>query len=516
MTGTPGGAKRCVVIGASGYVGGRLVGQLLDAGHSVVCVARTPGNLSGLPWFADVEVVRGDVLDAASLAPAFAGADAVYHLVHAMGDADDFAAADRRGAANVRDAAAEAGVGRIIYLGGLGPAEGLSSHLASRHEVGEVLAAGPVPVTELRAAIIIGSGSASFEMLRSLVEVLPVMVVPKWVTRTRCQPIAIRDVLFYLVAILDVDDTAGRVLDIGGPEVFTYRDMMQVYAREAGLPRRVIMPVPVLSPRLSSHWINVVTPLPMGLARPLVDSLTTDVVVRADHDINRWIAHTTTPLAEAIARALTRVRDLDVVTSWAGSNRTFATASTRASAPVNPADPLATDPGWSGGTLLRDERTAVANASPDDLYAAVSGIGGDRGWYGFTWLWRLRGLADKLLGGVGMRRGRRHPDDLRPGDPLDFWRVEVADAPREVRLRAEMMLPGTGWLDWRIEPLDGGRSRLDQVAMFVPRGLFGRVYWVALTPFHFVIFGRMARALAAEAERRAAGGAPRSLAATKH
>lgn len=523
---------RTVVIGASGYVGGRLVGELLAAGHEVVCVARTPGNLSGLPWFDAVEVVRGDVLDVTSLQAPFAGADAVYHLVHAMGDAADFADADRRGAANVRDAAATAGVGRIIYLGGLGPAEGLSSHLASRHEVGEVLAAGSVPVTELRAAIIIGSGSASFEMLRSLVEVLPVMVVPKWVHRTRCQPIAIRDVLFYLVAVLDVPDTVGQVLDIGGPEVFTYEQMMQIYAKVAGLPRRVIIPVPVLSPRLSSHWINVVTPLPIGLAKPLVRSLTTDVVVRADHDINRWVPHTTTGLADAISRALLRIRDLNVVTSWAGVSRAVAsrTGASRevagqdvagqavagwaasglmppnaVAAPLaHPAEPVSTDPGWSGGTLLRDERQAVTSASAEDLYAVVSGIGGDRGWYGFNWMWRLRGLGDKLTGGVGMRRGRRHPDDLRVGDPLDFWRVEVADAPNEVRLRAEMMLPGTGWLDWRIETLAGGGCRLHQTALFAPRGLVGRLYWGVLTPFHYLIFGRLVRAMAAAAAQRSA------------
>lgn len=486
---------RCVVIGASGYVGGRLVPQLLAAGHQVTCVARTPANLAGMPWAGEVTITQGDVLDRASLDAPFAGADVVYHLVHAMGGAADFVDADRRGASNVRDAAAVAGVGRIVYLGGLGPEEGLSPHLASRHEVGTVLAAGTVPVTELRAAVIIGSGSASFEMLRSLVEVLPVMVVPKWVTRTRCQPIAIRDVLHYLVAILDVPDTAGRVLDIGGPEVFSYREMMQVYAHEAGLPRRVILPVPVLSPSLSSHWINVVTPLPIGLARPLVASLTSDVVVRPDHDIRRWVPHTTIPLAEAIRRALQRIRELDVVTSWAGSTRVQTMTA------ANPADPIPSDPLWSGGTLLTDERHATSTASPEDLYAVVSGIGGNRGWYGFGWLWRIRGLFDKLTGGVGMRRGRRHPDELRPGDPLDFWRVEVADCPREVRLRAEMRLPGTGWLDWRIEPTAGGSS-LRQLAMFAPRGLLGRAYWLAVTPFHHLIFGRLARSLAAAADQR--------------
>jgi uncharacterized protein YbjT (DUF2867 family) len=505
---------RVVVIGASGYVGGRLVRELLGVGHDVVCVARTPGNLSGLPWFGEVEVVKGDVLDADTLTGPFTGADVVYHLVHAMGHADDFAAADRTAAANVRDVAAACGVGRIIYLGGLGPPDAgaqagspaLSSHLASRHEVGQVLASGPVPVTELRAAIIIGSGSASFEMLRSLVEVLPVMVVPRWVSKTRCQPIAIRDVLHYLVAVLEVPDTAGRVLDIGGPEVFTYAEMMQVYAAVADLPRRVILPVPVLTPRLSSHWINFVTPLPIDLARPLVDSLITDVVVRPGADINRWIPHQSIPLAEAISRALERIRDLDVITSWSGSARTPGGARV-ATAVVDPADPVATDPGWSGGTLLRDERSAVTTASPEDLYAVVSGIGGDRGWYGFDVLWRLRGVTDKLAGGVGMRRGRRHPDELRVGDALDFWRVEAAEAPREVRLRAEMRLPGVGWLHWRIEPAGEGpdgaaRTRITQLALFAPRGLVGRAYWLVLTPFHFLIFGRLVRSLVGAAERR--------------
>lgn len=511
MTGSPATRRRCVVIGASGYVGGRLVGELVAGGHDVVCVARTPGKLEGFPWFTDVEVAKGDVLDRASLAAPFAGADVVYHLVHAMGHTDDFADADRRGATNVRDAAADAGVGRIIYLGGLGPSEGLSSHLASRHEVGEVLAAGPVPVTELRAAIIIGSGSASFEMLRSLVEVLPVMVVPRWVTRTRCQPIAIRDVLHYLMAVCDRDDTAGLVLDIGGPEVFTYKQMMQTYAAVAGLPPRVIAGVPVLTPRLSSHWINVVTPLPIGLARPLVDSLTTDVVVRPDHDITRWVPHQPMPLAEAIEEALVRIRELNVITSWSGSTRQPSTT-VPAGVPAaqqagqirlaEPAEPASTDPGWAGGTLLRDHRQATADADVDALYAVVSGIGGDRGWYGFGLLWRLRGVADKLFGGVGMRRGRRHPDDLRVGDALDFWRVEIADRPRQVRLRAEMKLPGTGWLDWRIEPLPDGRSQLQQTAMFAPRGLLGRAYWLVVTPFHHLIFGRMANAIADAATRR--------------
>lgn len=489
---------RLLVIGASGYVGGRLVPELLAAGHDVRCLARRPETLDGLPWRTSVEVVQGDVLDAATLGPAMAGVDAVYHLVHAMGDTADFADAERRGAANVRDACAAAGtVGRIVYLGGLGEgADGpgdhaLSEHLTSRHLVGRVLAEGPVPVTELRAAVIIGSGSASFEMLRSLVEVLPAMVVPRWVHRTRCQPVAIRDVLHWLVAVVDEPAAAGRVLDIGGPDVVTYQEMMQVYARVAGLPRRLIVPVPVLSPGLSSHWLNLVTPLPIGLARPLVDSLTTDVVVRPGHDVRDVVPHEPLPLDEAIGRALVRVRALDVVTSWSGS-----------AGPQQPAEPFPTDPGWSGGTLLRDERIVTTGATPEDLYAVVAGIGGERGWYAFDWMWHVRGAIDKVMGGVGMRRGRRHPDELRVGDALDFWRVEQDDRPHEVRLRAEMKVPGTAWLDWQVEALPGGRTRLRQQALFAPKGLWGRAYWYAMVPFHLVIFRRLAHQIVVRAEQR--------------
>jgi uncharacterized protein YbjT (DUF2867 family) len=461
----------------------------MAAGHVVRCLARTPSKLDGLPWRADVEVVEADVLDRPTLDEALAGVDVVVHLVHAMGDTEDFADAEQRGAANVRDAAASSDVRQIVYLGGLGDDEGSTSrHLRSRHAVGEVLADGPVPLTELRAAVIIGSGSASFEMLRSLVEVLPVMVTPRWVNRTRCQPVAIRDVLTYLVGVIDRPEALGQVLDIGGPDVVTYREMMDVYARVAGLPRRRIAPVPLLSPRLSSHWINVVTPLPIGLARPLVDSLTTDVVVRPAHDVRRVVPHDPIPLDDAIGRALHRLRDLDVLTSWTG-----------ASAPDRAAEPFPSDPGWSGGTLLRDVQQLTTIAPASAVYAVASGIGGDRGWYAYDSLWRLRGVADKLIGGVGMRRGRRHPDELRVGDALDFWRVEIAERPREVRLRAEMLLPGEAWLDWQVEE-DAEGSTLRQLALFAPKGLWGRIYWYSLVPFHGLIFGALNREIVRRAE----------------
>ncbi len=478
------------VLGATGYVGGRLVPELLAAGHSVRCLARSPHRLDRLPWRADVTVVQADVTDPATLEESFAGLDAVYYLVHTMGLSNDFEQTDRRGAENTRAASEAAGVGRLVYLGGLGRDSGdLSPHLASRHEVGRILASGPVPVTELRAAVIIGSGSASFEMLRHLDEVLPVMICPRWVTRTRCQPIAIADVLHYLVAVLGVPDTEGRILEVGGPDVLTYKKMMDAYADAAGLRRRVVVPVPLLTPRLSSHWVNLMTPLPYGLAKPLVDSLINDVVVGADRDIRRLIDHEPMNLDTALRRALARIKDLDVSTSWMDS------------APAHgPAHPDPQDPDWAGGTMLENVQEVTTDASPEAVFAAIEGIGGDRGWYA-TPLWVLRGWLDEFVGGVGMRRGRRHPDHLRLGDALDFFRVDAIDPPRLLRLRAEMRVPGAAWLEWRVET-DGatGRTVLLQLARFHPRGIAGRVYWWLLLPPHVVIFRQLARLLVSRAE----------------
>jgi uncharacterized protein YbjT (DUF2867 family) len=415
----------------------------------------------------------------------------VFYLVHAMGQSADFEERDRVGAENTRRAAEQCGVSRIVYLGGLGSdvTTRLSPHLASRHEVGATLAGGSVPVTELRAAVIIGSGSVSFEMLRHLSEVLPVMVCPRWVTETRCQPIAIGDVLHYLVAVLDCPPTAGRVLEIGGPDVLTYRQMMDRYAAAAGLRRRIIIPVRVLSPRLSSQWINLVTPLPYQLAKPLVESLVNDVVVHPDRDIRRFIPRETVTFDVAVQRALTRVQDLSVTTSWMDSP------------PRSPASPMPQDPHWAGGTVYEDRQVVPTTASAQDLFATVSGIGGRRGWYVADALWTLRGWLDKLLGGVGMRRGRRHPDNLRVGDALDFFRVEAYNPPTLLRLRAEMKLPGDAWLEWRItSDGDGGPSALYQLARFHPRGVAGRLYWWSLLPIHRVIWRRLARRLAATAQ----------------
>lgn len=491
-----------LVLGATGYVGGRVVPELLAAGHSVRCAVRLPAKLDGRAWRDRVEVVRGDVTDRASMDAACSGVDAILFLVHAMDGTPDFAAREAAGARTVRDAAAGAGVGRIVYLGGLGDAEDrLSAHLRSRHEVGRILAEGPVPVTELRAGVIIGSGSVSFEMLRHLTEVLPVMTTPRWVA-TRTQPIAVRDVLRMLVGVLDVEETAGRVLEIGGPDVLTYAEMMQRYAAIAGLRRRVIIPVPVLSPRLSSLWVGLVTPLPTGIARPLVDSLVNEVVVR-DDTARRLVPFDRTSFDDAVRLALRRIQDLNVETTWAsagGADRVpYDVAAT----------PSPADPDWAGGTILRDVRRTRCAAAPERLFDAVTSLGGARGYHTPRFLWVLRGGIDKMVGGIGLGRGRRHPQQLAVGEPVDFWRVEALERPREgedglLRLRAEMKVPGEAWLEFRIRPQEDGSSVLEQQARFHPRGLWGRAYWYGLSPIHSFMFPRMARRIARDAEDLAA------------
>jgi uncharacterized protein YbjT (DUF2867 family) len=491
---------RVLVTGATGYIGGRLVPELLAAGHEVRALARNPAKLGGAPWRDQAEVVAGDVSRPETLAAACAGVDAVYYLVHSIGGSRDWEARDREAAANVRDATADAGVEQLVYLGGLGEAtDGLSAHLRSRHEVGAVLASGPVPVTELRAAVVIGSGSASFEMLRYLVEVLPVMVTPRWVD-SRCQPIAVRDVLAYLVGVLGRPEAVGRILEIGGPDVLTYREMMHGYAEEAGLRRRIIVPVPVLSPGLSSRWVGLVTPLPLSLARPLVSSRGVDVVVR-DPASREIVPRDLLGYREAVRRALGKIEALDVATRWDRAELRD----------PEPDGPIPTDPDWSGGTLFRDEQRATTTAPPAAVHRVLTGLGGARGWYSGEWMWELRGVLDKLVGGPGMRRGRRHPDLLAVGDPVDFWRTHAVEAPRLLRLRAEMRLPGDAWLQWQVEP-DGSGSTVVQQAVFVPRGLWGRLYWCAVAPFHRFVFGPMLRGIVAEAERIAAADPPTATA----
>jgi uncharacterized protein YbjT (DUF2867 family) len=465
-------------------------------------MARKPETLRDRPWADQVEMVRADASDAGSLTAALDGVDVAYYLIHALGTSG-FEQTDRDNARQLGAAARQAGVGRLVYLGGLAPDdEELSAHLRSRLEVGEILLSSGVPTAVLRAAIIIGSGSASFEMLRYLTERLPAMTTPRWVD-TRIQPIAIRDVLRYLVGAAVLPEDVSRSFDIGGPDVLTYREMMHRYAKVAGLRRRLIVPVPVLTPTLSSHWVGLVTPVPSSIARPLVDSLRNTVVAN-EHDIATYVPDPPEGLLgfdQAVELALQRIKDADVATRWSS-----------ASVPGAPSDPLPTDPDWAGGSLYEDKRRQDVDASPASLWRVVEGIGGDRGWYSFPLAWRFRGLADRLVGGVGLRRGRRDADRVYVGETIDFWRVEEREEGRLLRLRAEMRLPGLAWLELSVEgrsPVREGSSEGGSVsgatyvqrAVFAPRGLFGHAYWWAVAPFHGIVFGGMARNIARAAEQ---------------
>ena len=465
---------RVLVTGATGYIGGRLIPRLLAAGHEVTCLVRDPDKLKGRPWRDRVGVHKGDLLEPTSLNPALENQELAYYLVHSMGRDDDFRSAEARSAENFRLAADEAGVRHVIYLGGLGSDENLSKHLSSRQDVGRILAAGGFPVTEFRAATVIGAGSLSFEMLRHLTDVLPVMTTPRWV-RTRCQPIAIDDLLEILAAAGATTPPRSRVVEVGGPDVLTYAEMMQIYAAEAGLRKRLIIPVPVLSPGLSSLWIGLVTPLPAAVARPLVSSLRNEVVV-GDAEISEI---SPTSFRTAVRRAI-------------AAPATPNPPSTES----DPALPQPSDPAWAGATRFIDRRIAFSPAPATALAEAFTRIGGNNGYYTVDWAWTIRGLADSLLGGPGRKRGRRHPNLLEEGDELDFWRVSRLEPGRRLLLTAEMKMPGEAWLEFVAEPHKSG-SKLLQTAYFEPRGLLGRLYWGALLPAHAFIFGRMAKKIAA-------------------
>lgn len=478
--------SRVLVTGATGYVGGRLVPRLLEDGHEVRCLVRTPEKLTDAPWRDGVEIVRGSI--DGPLDVAMAGIDTAVYLVHGIGQSPDWVARESRDAEHFRLAAEAAGVKRIVYLGGMGADDAaLSIHLASRHAVGRALAAGPIPVTELRAAVIIGSGSASFEMLRYLVEVLPIMVAPKWVA-TRSQPVAISDVLDYLVKVIDSPEPAVGVLEMGGPDIVSYAQMMTMYAEEAGLKRRRVFVVPFLTPHLSSRWVGLVTPVPGSLARPLVDSLVNEVIVR-DERLVELFGPPKRTLREAIRLALGVISRNEVPTSFT-------------SADLQPFRKYITDPAWSGGTELRDVRVRYSVATVEDVFAAITSLGGEKGWHRGEWLWRLRGFSDLLWGGPGLRRGRRHPHELHEGDFVDFWRVEAIEAaPHLVRLHAEMVLPGDAWLQWTVAAGDQGTT-VTQEALFKPRGLLGRAYWYAIAPFHVLVFPGLLKGIVHDAETR--------------
>ncbi|RSM81068.1 DUF2867 domain-containing protein [Amycolatopsis sp. WAC 01375] len=482
---------RCVVLGATGYVGGRLVPQLLEAGHEVRVVARSPEKVAEEPWRDRVEVERGDVTDPASIETALADGEVVYYLVHSLAR-KDFVAIDREAAKTVAEAAKKAGARRLVYLGGIVPDdEELSPHLASRAEVGRVLLDSGVPAVVLQAAVIIGSGSASFEMLRYLTERLPAIITPRWV-HNRIQPIAIRDVLHYLVHAADQPPEVNGAFDIGGPDVLTYLDMMRRYAIVAGLPRRAVVPVPVLTPWLSAQWVNLVTPVPKSIAVPLIESLVHEVVCH-DHAIAEHIPDPEAGLTHyehAVELALTRIRNADVPTRWSDAS-------------TAPSDPLPSDPEWAGGTVYEDKREQRTDASPGALWDVIESIGGEHGWYSFPLAWSVRGWADRLVGGVGLRRGRRDPRRLHLGEALDWWRVEYLDRPRLLRLRAEMKLPGRAWLELGVESDEDGGTIYRQRAVFEPHGLAGHAYWKGIAPFHGVVFGGMVRNITGAAQKAA-------------
>ena len=481
--------KRVLLTGVSGYVGGRLLPRLEQRGLPVRCLARRPEFLSGRVG-PKTEIVQGDVLRPETLATALEAVDTAYYMVHSMGSSgsEDFEARDRLGAENFARAARAAGVRRIVYLGGLGDEEGeLSPHLRSRHEVGSILRDSGVPAIEFRASIVIGSGSLSFEMLRALVERLPVMVTPRWV-HVRAQPIAIGDLLAYLEAALDLETEESRIYEIGGAERVSYGDLMREYARQRKL-RRFMIPVPVLTPRLSSLWLGLVTPLYARVGRALIESICHETVVRDDRARQDFLVK---PMGvqEAIANAL------------ANEDREY--AETRWSDAISSGG---TDPGLFGsyggmrrGRRLVDSRQLELAVSPGDAFAPIRRIGGGTGWYAFDWLWRLRGFIDLLIGGVGVRRGRPDPEQLHIGDTVDWWRVEEYQPEQLLRLRAEMRLPGRAWLEFEVEPSDGG-STIRQTAVFDPTGLTGLLYWYGIYPLHAAVFRGMLTGIARAARR---------------
>ena len=481
-----------LVTGSTGYIGGRLAPRLAEAGHDVRVLVRDPLKLRDAPWAADVDMLTGDLSDPQSVARAVEGIDVVYYLVHAMGVRGDFERMELEVANNVATAAKAAGVKRIVYLGGLHPdvpVVELSRHLRSRVQVGRVLLESGVPTIAFQAGVVIGSGSASFEMIRHLTEVLPYMPAPKWV-RNFIQPIAVRDVMHYLIEAASLPGDINRTFDLGGPDVLRYGQMMNGYALEAGLRQRPIASLPVLTPWLASQWVNLVTPIPRALAVPIIESLQFDCVV-TENDIRSVIPDPEgglTGYRAAVRLALARMKGGEVETSW--KNSTVAGA---------PSNLIPSDPDWSGHMVYVDLREQHSTAPVERLWEVVEGIGGEHGWYSFPLAWALRGWADKLVGGVGLRRGRRNSSKLAVGEALDFWRVETLEHGRFLRLRAEMKVPGLAWLEMTTTPDEAGGSHYRQRAVFFPSGLGGRLYWFAILPFHGVIFSGMANRITAAA-----------------
>jgi len=485
--------RKILVTGASGYVGGRLVTALLADGADVRVFVRDANKAQSHSWANQVEIATGNASDFESTKAALTGVHTAFYLLHSINLGPNFDEIESAMARNFAKAAQSCGVSQIVYLGGINNDEKTSKHLTSRANTGKELATTSVPVLELRAGIIIGSGSASFEMLRHLTHRLPVMTTPKWVSN-KTHPIAIRDVLWYLRNCAKLEKPVGGVFDIGGPEVLTYADMMQKFAKLSGLRKRLIIKVPVLTPKLSSLWIGFVTPVPTSLARPLVGSLISEVVADPKKSIDKLIPKPAEGLIDvdgAVKLALSNVSSNTVSTRWSD-----------ATLPTAPWQKAQSDPEWAGEMLLKDKKVRTTDASIKSLWEAIEEIGGENGWYGSDFLWYLRGLLDRMIGGVGLRRGRRDPIHLRVGDSLDFWRVESLVPEQSLKLYAEMILPGKAWLEFRISKLPNGQSEVVQEASFSPRGLGGQLYWYAVLPLHIFVFPTMIRNLIRSANRK--------------
>jgi uncharacterized protein YbjT (DUF2867 family) len=479
-------SKLILVTGITGYVGGRLVPRLLERGYRVRCLVRDSSRLKGRPWLHQVEVVQGDMLRPETLIAAIKGVHSIYYLVHSLSGGNNFSQMDIEAARNCAQIAKRYGVNQIVYLGGLGdPQRKLSAHLTSRHETGEALRSAGGIVTEFRAAVIVGSGSLSFELVRYLTERLPIMICPKWVY-TRIQPIAIRNVLDYLVAALETHDSLGKIIEIGGRDVMTYAEMMTGFAKARGL-KRYLIAVPVLTPRLSSYWVHFVTPIPASIAQPLIKGLGNEVIVRDNLAAKLFPHIELLGYDSAVRLALNKVAAHTIETIW-----TDALISSQQD--KNPVTMLSTQ------GMIIERRHRLIGASVSSTFSEITRIGGEKGWLFMDWAWQFRGHLDRLVGGVGMRRGRRDPDHLRVGDSLDFWRVEQVDTNHILRLRAEMKVPGRAWLEFEVKEQSPSTTLLLQTAYFEPKGLWGLLYWYGIYPVHALIFSGLIRKISITVE----------------